>query len=76
MNDFNKVNSMQLYNLWKNLTVGLVTVIAMMTFSKLLPFLFLTCDSHYRCGISLCLSFWDKDVVGVIMYDHPLRNDV
>lgn len=40
MNDFNKVNSMQLYNLWKNLTVGLVTVIAMMTFSKLLPFYF------------------------------------
>lgn len=40
MNDFNKVNSMQLYNLWKNLIVGLVTVIAMMTFSKLLPFYF------------------------------------
>ncbi len=43
---------------------------------KIAAVLFLTCDSHYRCGISLCLSFWDKDVVGVIMYDHPLRNDV
>ncbi len=38
MEDLGKVNSMQLYNLWKNLTVGLITVIAMMTFSKLLPF--------------------------------------
>ena len=38
MEDLGKVNSIQLYNLWKNLTVGMVTVIAMMTLSKLLPF--------------------------------------
>lgn len=38
MEDLGKVNSMQLYNSWKNLTIGLVTVIAMMAFSKLLPF--------------------------------------
>ena len=38
MEDLGKVNSIQLYNLWKNLTVGMTTVIAMMTFSKLLPF--------------------------------------
>lgn len=38
MEDLGKVNSIQLYNLWKNLTVGLATVITMMAFSKLLPF--------------------------------------
>ena len=38
MEDLGKVSSIQLYNLWKNLTVGLVTIIAMMAFSKLLPF--------------------------------------
>lgn len=36
MQDLEKVNSIRLYSLWKNLTVGLLTVIAMMTFSKLL----------------------------------------
>lgn len=38
MEDLGKVNSIQLYKLWKNFTVGMVTVIAMMAFSKLLPF--------------------------------------
>lgn len=27
---------------------------------KIAAVLFLTCDSHYRCGISLCLSFGTK----------------
>lgn len=40
MEDLGKVNSMQLYNLWKNLTVSLMTVVAMMTFSMLLPYFF------------------------------------
>lgn len=38
MEDLRKINSFQLYALWKNLTVGFVTVIAMMALSKLLPF--------------------------------------
>lgn len=38
MQDFDKISSDQLYKLWKNLTIAMVTVIAMMTFSKLLPF--------------------------------------
>lgn len=76
MNDFNKVNSMQLYNLWKNLIVGLVTVIAMMTFSKLLPFYFSPVIAIIGAAFLYVYLFWDKDVVGVIMYDHPLRNDV
>ena len=38
MKDLGKVNSMRLYLLWKNLTIGLMSIIVMMTFSKLLPF--------------------------------------
>lgn len=38
MEEIGKVNSIQLYKLWKNLTIGMVSVIAMMTFSKLLPY--------------------------------------
>lgn len=37
MEDLGKINSMQLYYMWKNLTVGLVTLIATLTISKLLP---------------------------------------
>lgn len=38
MEELGKVNSTRLYKLWKNLTVAMVTVIAMMTASKLLPY--------------------------------------
>lgn len=38
MNDLGKVNSIRLYKLWKNLTIGMVSVIGMMAISKLLPF--------------------------------------
>lgn len=38
MEELGKINSTRLYKLWKNLTVGMVTVIAMMTVSKLLPY--------------------------------------
>lgn len=38
MDDLGKINSMQLYNLWKNLTVGLVTLIAMVAISRQLPY--------------------------------------
>lgn len=38
MEQFRKVNSLQLYTFWKNLSVGLLMIIAMMTFTKLLPF--------------------------------------
>lgn len=38
MKDLGKVDSMRLYLLWKNLTIGLMSIIVMMTFSKLLPF--------------------------------------
>lgn len=38
MDDLGKINSLQLYNLWKHLTVGLVTMIAMIAISKQLPY--------------------------------------
>lgn len=38
MEDLGKVNSVQLYKLWKNFTVGMLTVVALMAFSKLLPY--------------------------------------
>lgn len=38
MDELRKVSSAQLYEFWKNLSVGLLMVIVMMAFSKLLPF--------------------------------------
>lgn len=38
MEDLRKVSSIQLYLFWKNLSVGLLSIIAIMAFSKLLPF--------------------------------------
>lgn len=38
MDDLKKVNSLQLYSFWKNLSVSLLVLIACMAFSHLLPF--------------------------------------
>ncbi|MCH5240408.1 MAG: hypothetical protein J1F38_09310 [Muribaculaceae bacterium] len=38
MKDLGKINSTQVYGLWKNLTVSLLAVIATIVFSKLLPY--------------------------------------
>jgi len=38
MEDIEKVNSIQLYKLWKNVTIGMVSAIVMMVCSKFLPF--------------------------------------
>lgn len=38
MDELGKINSLQLYNLWKNLTVGMVTLVAMIAISKQLPY--------------------------------------
>lgn len=37
MEDLGKINSIQLYSLWKNLTVGLISILALMMGSRLLP---------------------------------------
>ncbi|MDE6578256.1 MAG: hypothetical protein K2J82_05000 [Muribaculaceae bacterium] len=38
MEDLGKVNSMQLYEMWKNLTIGLTSVAALQTLSHMLPY--------------------------------------
>ena len=38
MRDFGKVNSAELYGLWKNLSVCMLSVVATLIFSKLLPY--------------------------------------
>lgn len=38
MNELRKINSHQLYNFWKNLSMGLLTIIALIAFSILLPY--------------------------------------
>lgn len=40
MQDLEKVSSLQLYSFWKNLSVGLLTVVGVLAFSILLPFYF------------------------------------
>lgn len=40
MEDLKKVSSLQLYTFWKNLSVGLLAIVALMAFSILLPFYF------------------------------------
>ena len=38
MEDLRKVNSLQLYSFWRNLSVGLLVLIGLMAFSHMLPF--------------------------------------
>lgn len=38
MEDLNKVNSLHLYSFWKNFSIGLLAVVVMVAFTKLLPF--------------------------------------
>lgn len=38
MEDLRKVNSLQLYSFWKNLSIGLLVVIGILAFSHMLPF--------------------------------------
>ncbi len=59
MEDLGKVNSMQLYRLWKNLTIGMMTVIVMMTFSKFLPY-FLSPVVSLICAAGLYTFIYDK----------------
>lgn len=64
MEDLGKVNSIQLYKLWKNLTIGMLTVIAMMTFSKLLP--------HY---LSPVVSLLAAAFLYTYIYESRLKKD-
>ncbi len=61
MEDFEKVTSIQLYKLWRNLTIGMVTVIVMMTMSKLLPY-FLSPVVSLLCAAALYTYIYDSKV--------------
>lgn len=61
MEDFEKVTSIQLYKLWKNLTIGMVTVIMMITMSKLLPY-FLSPVVSLVCAAGLYTFIYDNKV--------------
>lgn len=58
MEDFEKVSSLQLYKLWRNLSVGMITIIVMMTMSRLLPF-FLSPVVALICAAGLYTFIYD-----------------
>ena len=61
MEDFDKVTSLQLYRLWKNLSIGMLTVIVMMALSKLLPF-FLSPVVALVCAAALYTFIYDSKI--------------
>jgi membrane protein len=63
MEDLRKVSSMQLYLFWKNLSIGLLTIIAMFSFSKLLPFY-----------LSPVVSLISAAVLYTLLYNNKLKH--
>lgn len=61
MEDFEKVTSIQLYKLWRNLTVGMMTIIIMMAMSRMLPF-FLSPVVSLICAAGLYTFIYDSKV--------------
>ncbi len=61
MEDFDKVTSLQLYKLWKNLSIGMATVIIMMAMSRMLPF-FLSPVVALVCAAGLYTFIYDSKV--------------
>lgn len=62
MQDLNKVNASQFYGFWKNLSIGLLTLVAVMTLSKLLP--------HY---LSPIIGVVATAVIYTLLYNNRLR---
>jgi len=60
MDNLGKINSNRLYKLWKNLTVGMLTVIAIMTVSKLVPYYMLPVVSLVAAAILYTYVFDSK----------------
>lgn len=59
MKDLDKVTSIQIYKLWKNLTMGMVAVIIMITLSKILPY-FLSPVVALICAAALYTFIYDS----------------
>lgn len=57
MEDLSKVNSLQLYKFWQNLSIGLLTIIALIAFSHILPFYVAPIISILAAGFLYTLLF-------------------
>lgn len=64
MDELEKVTSFQLYKLWRNLTIGMVTVIIIMTMSKLLPYF-----------LSPVVSLLGAAALYTFIYDSRVKNE-
>lgn len=64
MEDLHKVNSLQLYSFWKNLSIGMLVLIAIMAFSKFLPF--------YASPV---ISFLCAAFLYIMLYNNKMRTD-
>ncbi|MDE6787025.1 MAG: hypothetical protein K2J46_08310, partial [Muribaculaceae bacterium] len=61
MDDIRKINSMQLYYLWRNLAVSLLCVAVIMGGSHLLPYYMAPVLSLFLCGV-LYTMIWNNNV--------------
>ncbi len=64
MDDLRRVNSVQLYTFWKNLSLGLLVIIALMAFSHILPF--------YASPI---IAFLAATVLYTMLYNNKMRTE-
>ncbi len=64
MDELEKVTSFQLYKLWRNLTIGMVTVIVIITMSKLLPYF-----------LSPVVSLLGAAALYTFIYDSQVKNE-
>lgn len=63
MEDLRKVSSEQLFLMWKNLSIGLLTIIAMIAFSRILPF-YLSPIVSLVCAAVLYTFLYNHRVMG------------
>ena len=61
MENIRKVNSMQLYGLWRNLALSLMCIAAVMVGSHMLPYYMAPVLSLFLCGI-LYTMIWKNSV--------------
>lgn len=74
MNDYRKVDSLQLYTFWKNLSIGLLIVIAMMSITKLLPYYFSPVVSLIGASVIYTMMYNDriKDVTSCMLVPYSI----
>ena len=63
MEDLRKVNSMQLYHLWRNLAISLLCIGGLMVGSHMLPYYMAPAMSLFLCGV-LYTMIWNNNITG------------